>query len=469
MILKASQRGGAKQLGLHLLRTDENEHVEVHEIRGFVSDDVVGALKEAYAVSRGTKAKQFLFSVSLNPPQDQDVPIETFENAVDRIEDRNGLGGQPRIVVFHEKEGRRHAHAVWSRIDAETMTARPLPHFKLKARDISRELYLENDWKMPRGLMDSREADSRNFTLDEWQQAKRAGQNPRELKQAIHECWAVSDSSHSFAAALEERGLRLAQGDRRSHVAVTTQGQVFAIARSIGKRAKDVRARMGEADALPSVDETKAQIAKDLTPTVQRAMDEAEAKARRRMAPLDQTRQDMTVHHTGERQKLDTAQKDRWDRETKERSDRLNKGMKGLWQRMTGEHARIIKHNQFEALEALGRDQAQREELIFAQAAERRRLQGQMQAARAAHTKEMADLHRDLARLRRGELPEARKAKPVSTREAPAERTDEKTATLKNQWDRAARGRPHADRLERLRDKNRTTTRPDRGGPSHDR
>ena len=53
MIINASQRGGAKQLAQHLLRTDENEHVEVHEIRGFVSDDVTGALKEAYAVSKG--------------------------------------------------------------------------------------------------------------------------------------------------------------------------------------------------------------------------------------------------------------------------------------------------------------------------------------------------------------------------------------------------------------------------------
>ena len=41
MILVASQRGGAKQLGLHLLCADENEHVEVHEISGFVSGDVV--------------------------------------------------------------------------------------------------------------------------------------------------------------------------------------------------------------------------------------------------------------------------------------------------------------------------------------------------------------------------------------------------------------------------------------------
>ena len=48
MILKASQRSGAKQLGQHLLKTEENEHVEIHEVSGFVSDDVMGAMQEAY-------------------------------------------------------------------------------------------------------------------------------------------------------------------------------------------------------------------------------------------------------------------------------------------------------------------------------------------------------------------------------------------------------------------------------------
>jgi len=54
MILKASQRGGGKQLGLHLTNTHDNEHVEVHEVRGFVSSDVTGAFKEAYAISKAT-------------------------------------------------------------------------------------------------------------------------------------------------------------------------------------------------------------------------------------------------------------------------------------------------------------------------------------------------------------------------------------------------------------------------------
>ncbi|TVV71854.1 hypothetical protein FOY91_16035 [Sphingomonas solaris] len=46
MILKASQRGGGMQLAVHLLKS-ENEHVEVHEVRGFVSDDLKGSSRRA--------------------------------------------------------------------------------------------------------------------------------------------------------------------------------------------------------------------------------------------------------------------------------------------------------------------------------------------------------------------------------------------------------------------------------------
>jgi len=86
MILVASQRGGAKQLGAHLLRTDENEHVDVLKVRGFVSDDVTGALKKAQASSASTKCKQYLFSASLNPPDTERVEVDAFEEALTRIE-----------------------------------------------------------------------------------------------------------------------------------------------------------------------------------------------------------------------------------------------------------------------------------------------------------------------------------------------------------------------------------------------
>ena len=48
MILKGNQRAGGAQLAVHLLNADDNEHVTVHGLRGFVADDLNGAFKEAY-------------------------------------------------------------------------------------------------------------------------------------------------------------------------------------------------------------------------------------------------------------------------------------------------------------------------------------------------------------------------------------------------------------------------------------
>lgn len=166
MILKGSQRAGGTQLAIHLLKTDENEHVEIHEISGFMGDTPMEAFNEAYAISRGTKCQQFLFSLSLSPPETESVPVSAFEQAISDIEKKVGLAGQPRVIVFHEKEGRRHAHCVWSRINVEKMRAINLPHFKLKLRDISRELYIQHGWKMPQGLVNSAERNPLNFTQD---------------------------------------------------------------------------------------------------------------------------------------------------------------------------------------------------------------------------------------------------------------------------------------------------------------
>lgn len=102
MILNGNQRGGAKDLALHLMKT-ENERVELHELRGFMSHDLMGALSEMQAISRGTRCKQFMYSLSLNPPKGKNVSVAYFERAIAQAEARLGLTGQPRAVVFHEK------------------------------------------------------------------------------------------------------------------------------------------------------------------------------------------------------------------------------------------------------------------------------------------------------------------------------------------------------------------------------
>src|SRR5690606_13837522 len=131
---------------------------------------------------------------------------------------------------------------------------------------ISRQLYIENGWQMPRGLVDKANRDPRNFSLDEWQQAKRFGNHAGELKGLIQDAWAISDSKATFSHALEERGLYLARGDRRSHVAVTFDGAVISVARATGRKAKEVRARLGEPDDLRSVEDARKRIAEDILP-----------------------------------------------------------------------------------------------------------------------------------------------------------------------------------------------------------
>lgn len=413
MILKGSQRGGAKQLGLHLLKTEENEHVELHDIRGFMSVDVVGALREAEAIAKGTKCRQFLFSVSLNPPEQERVHVETFETALKAIEEKNGLSGQPRVVVFHEKEGRRHCHAVYSRIDPETMTAKPMSFYKNKLREVSRQLYLENGWQMPRGLIDPKDRDPRNFTLDEWQQAKRISRHAGELKELIQEAWATSDSARTFAHALEERGLYLARGDRRGHVAVTYEGEVISIARASGKKAKELKARLGEPQSLATVAETRIRIATQILPRIKSHVDEARATARAELAPMDARRMALAAAHSKERAKLDAGQKARFEIEARARAERFRKGMMGLWDRLTGKRAQLEKQNELELIWALQRDRNQRQMVVDAQLRERAALQTEIRATRAKHAQKLRSLHFDAANyrlMRRGEEPKAKPA-----------------------------------------------------------
>ncbi len=401
MILKASQRSGASQLGLHLMKTEENEHVEIHEISGFISDDLMGAMKEAHALSLGTKCKQHLFSVSLNPPPTESVRPEVFENACDMIEERMGLKGQPRMIVFHEKEGRRHAHAVWSRIDAETMTAKPLPFFKRKVNDIAKQLYLENGWSMPEGFRDAKLRDPRNFTLDEWQQAKRAGLDAREVKATIQECWNRSDNGPAFAKALEERGLFLAQGDRRGHVAMTIEGEIFAIARMIGKKTKEVTAKLGDPKSARSVADTARYIGETIAPRLLRYISEAKRIAANAMKPLNEQKQVMTVQHQQERKTLADKQQERHRAEQQTRSARVRTGAKGVWDVLTGRYFKVRKQNEMEAHFGMQRDRAQRHDLVSAQLKERQNLQSQIQQGLERHARQVLGLYRDAAQYRR--------------------------------------------------------------------
>ncbi|MFG1342666.1 relaxase/mobilization nuclease domain-containing protein [Xanthobacter autotrophicus] len=373
MILVGNQRGGASDLARHLMK-EENDHVTIHELRGFVARELHGALAEAHAVSRGTKCKQYLFSLSLNPPANARARTEDYEAAIDRIEGVLGLTGQPRAIVFHEKQGRRHAHCVWSRIRPEEMKAVQLAFTHRKLMDVARELYMEHGWQMPRGLARSEASDPANFTLAEWQQAKRRQKDPRTIKTALQDAWAISDSKGSLVLALKERGYRLARGDSKAFVVLDRHGEVYSLPRWIEVKTREVRARLGAGDNLPDVASAKAEIAKEMAPVLARLKGEALSELGDRNKALRAERNVMLARHRDVRRTASERMEARRWEEARQRQARFRTGLKGVWDWMRGETQRIREQNEADARAAMQRDKAEMDALIFAQLEERRRL-----------------------------------------------------------------------------------------------
>lgn len=368
MILKGNQRANGRELALHLMNVDDNEHAVVHELRGFLADDLIGAFKESEAISLGTKCQQYLFSLSLNPPQSANVSVEEFERVIGEIECRMGLMGQPRAIVFHEKKGRRHAHCVWSRINVNQMRAINLPHYKLRLRDISQELYLEHGWEMPAGLRDNQDRDPHNYTAEQAGQAKRVKREPAKIKAILKACWDASDSRMAFENALWEQGYCLARGDRRGFVAVDAQGEAYSLSRWLGVKTKDLRARLGDPSDLLTIEAALARLL-------------GQSNEYSQCTAHEQSREDyyakvanLVARQRKDRTKLAQRLEHRRIAELKARQDRLPKGLKAAWARLTGQYQRLCDELAEEAQSCATRDQQERQAQIDQHLAERRAL-----------------------------------------------------------------------------------------------
>ena len=410
MILKGNPRGGGRQMATHLLNGVQNEHVSVHQVRGFLATDVSGALEEAYALSKGTRCAQYLYSLSMNPPMDVSVPVEIFEKALKAIEDKLGLAGQPRVVVFHEKEGRRHAHCVWSRIDAQEMKGINIAFDRTKLQALSRALFIEHGWTMPRGLIDKAHRNPLTYTRQEWQQAARTGRSASAIKACVQECWAAADSAKAFNAVLKERGFMLARGDRRGFVAVDVYGEVFSLTRQLGIKAKALEKRLGPPNALPSVAEAKEKISAQVRELFETYREEVQRKHQQELRPLLRIKKTMTDQHRKDRAAQKAYLDKRWDAEQAVRASRIRKGFKGLWDKLTLKYWSIRKANEKEAWSCYVRDREERQELIEVQLEQRQKLQGQFDALRKRQEEEMQNLMADMMKLATSEA--ARDATP---------------------------------------------------------
>lgn len=353
MILEGNESGYGAQLAHHLMNPRDNDHVKVHLVDGFVAEDLFGAFAEAEAISQATQCQKYLFSLSLNPPPDEIVPVEVFEETIAKVERKIGLTGQPRAIVFHEKNGRRHAHCVWSRIDGAKLRAVNLSLYKRKLTELSRELYLTHEWDMPDGFKDPVDRDPLNFSRQEAGQAQRVKRDPVALKAMFKKCWEGSDARAGFEAALKEQGYLLARGDRRGFVAVDANGKIWSLSRWCGVKPKQMRARLGSEDQLPSVEDLQDRL--HILPRPQQSRDTSAFEARR--AKLVQRQRE-------ERAALLKRQEARRNDELKARRALLPKGLRGALARVTGQYRTMLQGFDVEVAASTARDRLERQEIV---------------------------------------------------------------------------------------------------------
>ena len=398
MILKGNIRGGPTALAKHLANEIENDHIDLNEVRGLASESLFAALHEIDATNQSRSPKSF-YHLSLNPPHEAAPTVDDFHAAIGAAEQRLNLHGQPRVVVFHEKQGRRHAHVAWSRVDGKTgkMIRHSWDRYCLK--NLSAELYRHFGWTMPIGLEPGGKAQKTNFGHDDWMVSKRTGISPAEHKRMIAAAYDTADSIRGFSNALVHQGYILA-GGRRGYVAVDIDGNPHSVPRAVGKKKAEVEARLGDpTENVPTVDQVQVEIRERRTSAINRKIEAEKVKHAQRLQPLNRELKALRGRQKAERRLLTG-----W--ESQERSaletrlaNRYRQGVLGFWDRLTGRRRRIEEQNRADSDTFSVTAKAKQHAMIQKQISERRRLQIEMASIARQHKEELDELRQDVATL----------------------------------------------------------------------
>ena len=269
MIIKGSSRGGSdadvNKLARHLL-AKENETAVVLEMRAVAAQDVAGALLEMRSVTLGTRSRRALYHASLSLPAEEAFSLDNplWMEAADTLEQHLGLNGHQRVVVGHQKKGRRHIHVIWCRANPVTLRITSDSHNYRKHEAASREL--ESRWhSCPVIGVHSREANMPRpvavATHQDWQAETRTGIHVSDVSAILKRAWFTTTTARAFRAACEANSLILAQG-HRGIVVVDSAGTPHSLPRRLGVKANEVHRRLSVIPpmTLPTVEQVQAHI-----------------------------------------------------------------------------------------------------------------------------------------------------------------------------------------------------------------
>lgn len=277
IIAKASQRANGQELAVHLQNARDNERIEIVHVRGAVAQDLSGAFEEWHAISKATKCRKYLYSLSLNPdPGQGPLTRRQYRDYIRRVEKKLKLADQPRVIVFHIKEGREHCHVVWSRIISAELKAVPISHDRKSLQTITRAFAKDHGLTLPPGMAAAGERENgkarTSVTLHERHQQDRTGDSKNERVAEITALWNRQGGGQEFVLGLAQAGYHLARGSSAPYVVVDRHGELHSLARQIdGVRTKEIRARLAKyppellPDAAAVREQVRQRIAAEIT------------------------------------------------------------------------------------------------------------------------------------------------------------------------------------------------------------
>jgi hypothetical protein len=265
MIAKGNTHDSGPKLVSYILTAQEGERVELGSARGFEffgSDVLQAAAIMQQIADHTTNCRDAWFHTQTRLAPGEQLTREQWERVLDREEKRLGFTGHARAWSFHidEATGERHLHAAWFRINPETNRAHDPGLFKLRLMEVSR--WAEKEFGL-RELSNERQPHDKAPTPErnEMEESRRLGTDVRAIRTAILDCFQQADSGKAFNAALEERGLMLANGDRRDcYVVVDQEGGQHALNKKLtGQTLAETRARLADLDRsqLPGVEQAQ--------------------------------------------------------------------------------------------------------------------------------------------------------------------------------------------------------------------
>ncbi len=183
----------------------------------------------------------------------------------------------------------------------------------------------------------------------------------------------------------------------RGFVALDVEGNIYSLSKWSGVKVKELKAKLGSPEQLQSVAEVQSHIKARVTDQMKDFIQQVKAGHTRDLEPLKAELKEMITDHREERETLQVKQDERWQNEAKERSARLNKGVRGLFDWVSGKGKETKAQNEHEAYQCLLRDREQRNDLIKAQMNERQSLQKRFDKLRHKQKQDRGILARNVS------------------------------------------------------------------------